>query len=133
MLKFLGKYREAGILFLRASIGLIAILICGPVLFEGHRRWAQFGGAMRTFHFHAHLDWWGFAGALLGCVGGLLITLGLAFRLGILFAFFVALVNAVAVSRQEHGIYPALVPVEAVIILVCLAFIGPGKYSVDKS
>lgn len=88
---------------------------------------------MRVFHFHSHLDWWGLTGVLLGCIGGILILFGLAFRLGLLFVFLVALVHALNVSRHDHGIDPALVPIEAVIILFCLAFIGPGQYSVDKS
>src|SRR5205809_6772504 len=98
VLKFLGKYREAGLLLLRASIGLIFILICGPVLLAGQHRWWQFGSAMRVFNFHAHLDWWGFLGALAGSIGGILIVLGLAFRLALLLAFVVALANAIAVG-----------------------------------
>ena len=132
VLKFLGKYREAGVLLLRASVGLIFILICGPVLLSGEHRWWQFGSAMRVFNFHSHLDWWGFLGALAGCVGGIFMMLGFAFRIGILLAFLVALVNAIAVTRHNHGLYLVLVPIEAVIVLVCLSFIGPGKYSVDK-
>ena len=74
MLKFLGKYRETGLLLLRASVGLIFILICGPVLLSGEHRWAQFGGAMRVFNFHSHLDWWGFFGALAGCIAGIFMA-----------------------------------------------------------
>src|SRR5207248_120380 len=96
-------------------------------------RWWQFGSAMRVFNFHSHLDWWGFLGALAGCIGGIFIMLGFAFRIGILLAFLVALVNAIAVAHHEHGLYPIIIPIEAVIVLVCLSFIGPGKYSVDKS
>jgi putative oxidoreductase len=132
VLKFLGKYREAGLLLLRASVGLIFILICAPVLLSGEHRWWQFGSAMRVFNFHSHLDWWGFLGALAGCVGGIFMMLGFAFRIGILLAFLVALVNAIAVAHHEHGLYSIVIPIEAVIILVCLSFIGPGKYSVDK-
>lgn len=87
---------------------------------------------MRTFNFHAHLDWWGLFGAMLGFIGGILITIGVAFRLGVLCAFLVALVNAFAVTRHEHLSYAAIVPIEAVILLLCLAFIGPGQHSVDK-
>src|SRR5436305_14621497 len=128
VLKFLGKYREAGLLLLRASVGLIFILICGPVLLSGEHRWGQFGSAMRVFNFHSHLDWWGFLGALAGCVGGIFMILGFAFRVGVLLAFFIALVNAIVVARHNHGLYLVLVPIEAVIILACLSFIRPGKY-----
>src|SRR5213078_1425882 len=132
VLKFLGKYREAGVLLLRASVGLIFILICGPVLLSGEHRWWQFGSAMRVFNFHSHLDWWGFLGALAGCVGGIFMMLGFAFRIGLLLAFLPALVHAIAVFHHENGLYPVIIPIEAVIVLVCLSFIGPGKYSVDK-
>jgi len=132
VLKFLGKYREAGLLLLRASVGLIFILICAPVLLSGEHRWTQFGSAMRVFNFHSHLDWWGFFGALIATIGGIFMMLGFAFRIGLLLAFLVALVNAINVSHHEHGLYPILIPIEAVIVLVCLSFIGPGKYSVDK-
>ncbi|MBV9009207.1 MAG: DoxX family protein [Verrucomicrobia bacterium] len=132
MLKFLGKYRETGLLLLRASIGLIFILVCGPVLLGGQHRWAQFGSAMRVFNFHAHLGWWGFAGALAGCIAGILMVLGLAFRFAVLLAFLISLVNAVAFAHHEH-LRNSVVPIELCVVLICLAFLGPGKYSVDKS
>jgi putative oxidoreductase len=131
VLKFLGKYRETGLLLLRASLGVLAILICGPVLLAGEHRWAHFGNAMRVFNFHAHLDWWGFLGALAGCIGGILMVIGLAFRLGILLTLLVALVNAIA-YYHDHGLGNSLAAIETCVILVCLAFLGPGKYSVDK-
>src|SRR5207237_8244059 len=80
----------------------------------------------------SNLDWWVFIGSLSGCVGGIFMMLGFAFRIGILLAFLVALVNAIAVAHHEHGLYSTIIPIEAVIVLVCLSFIGPGKYSVDK-
>jgi uncharacterized membrane protein YphA (DoxX/SURF4 family) len=44
----------------------------------------------------------------------------------------VALLHAIAVSRHA-GLYPALAPVELCAILLSVLFIGPGKYSVDKT
>jgi putative oxidoreductase len=131
VLKFLGKYRETGLLLLRASIGIIIILVCGPVLLAGEHRWAQFGSAMRVFNFHAHLDWWGFLGALAGCIGGILMVIGFAFRLGLVLAFLIALVNAIA-FQHDHGLRSSIVPIEFCVVLICLALLGPGKYSVDK-
>jgi len=104
VLKFLGKYREAGLLLLRASVGLIFILICAPVLLSGEHRWWQFGSAMRVFNFHSHLDWWGFLGALAGCIGGIFMMLGFAFRIGILLAFLVALVTPL-LSRTMSTVF----------------------------
>jgi putative oxidoreductase len=131
MLKSLGNYRETGLLLLRASFGILAILICGPVLLAGEHSWTHFGSAMRVFNFHAHLDWWGFLGALAGCIGGILMVIGFAFRLGIILTLLVALVNAIA-YHHDHGLRNSVVPIEACVILICLVFLGPGRYSVDK-
>ena len=60
------------------------------------------------------------------------MMLGFAFRIGLLLGLLPALVHAIAVSHHENGLYPVIIPIEAVIVLVCLSFIGPGKYSVDK-
>lgn len=57
---------------------------------------------------------------------------GLAFRIGVLLAFLLAIVNAIAVAHYEHGLGNAIIPLESCIILLCLALLGPGRYSVDK-
>lgn len=133
MLKFLGKYRETGLLLLRASIGLIFILICGPILLSGQHSWAQFGSAMRALNFHAHLAWWGFAGALAGSIGGVFMIFGLFFRVGVLLALMLTLVDLAATFSSRSAFQARLLPVEMTIILVSLSFVGPGKYSVDKN
>src|ERR1041385_1033636 len=110
-LAFFGKYREGGLLLLRVSLGLILIILIAPVLWSGQGSWERFGSAMRHLDFHAHFTFWGFVGALLGCVGGVLIILGLFFRLGVLFALAVVLVHLVAVwdtSGDFHTRLPAL-------------------------
>src|SRR5439155_19085785 len=81
-LQFLGKYRETGLLLIRASIGLIFIILIAPVLWNGEGSWEHFGSAMRHLDFHSHYKFWGFAGAVLGCAGGVLMILGLFFRVG---------------------------------------------------
>src|SRR5438128_10623173 len=83
-LQFLGKYRETGLLLIRASIGLIFIVLIAPILWNGPGNWEHFGSAMRHLDFHSHFKIWGFAGAVLGCVGGVLMVLGLFFRVGVL-------------------------------------------------
>ena len=133
MLKFLAKYRETGLLLLRVSVGIIFILFCAPVLLGGEHEWARFGSGMRALGFHAHLEWWGFFGALAACAGAVLMILGFAFRLGVLFCFLVALVHAIGACKSNRGYYGALDVIEVCIILVSLSFIGPGKYSVDKN
>ena len=132
-LQFLSKYRETGLLLFRASIGLIFIILIAPVLWNGSGSWEHFGSAMRHLDFHAHYKFWGFVGAVAGCAGGVLMVLGLFFRIGVLCALAVTLVHLVVVwdsSGDFHSRMPAL---EMSILLLSLLFIGPGKYSVDKA
>ena len=131
-LQFLSKYRETGLLLFRASIGLIMILLIAPVLWNGQGSWERFGSAMRHVDVHAHYTFWGFIGALFGCVGGVLMVLGLFFRVGVLLVMTVTLVHLVAIWGRGD-FYGRLPTLEVAILLLCLLFVGPGKYSVDKS
>jgi putative oxidoreductase len=131
-LQFLGKYREGGLLLIRASLGLIFIFLLGPLLWNPGS-WEQFGSAMRHLDFHSHFKFWGIAGAVLGCVGGVLMVLGLFFRIGVLCALIVTIVDLVAAWSARGGFLMRLPALEMSILLVSLLLIGPGKYSVDKN
>jgi putative oxidoreductase len=130
-LQFLSKYRETGLLLVRASIGLIFIILIAPVLWSGQGSWEHFGSAMKHLDFHAHYKFWGFLGAVLGCAGGVLMILGLFFRIGVLFVLVITLVHLVGLWGGS-GLYTKLPALEMSILLLSLLFIGPGKYSVDK-
>jgi putative oxidoreductase len=130
-LQFLGKYRETGLLLIRVSLGLIFIILLGPVLWNPGS-WERIGSAMRHLDFHSHLKFWGMVGALLGCVGGVLMVLGLFFRIAVLFVLIVTLVHLVALWSARGGLYARLPTLEMSILLLALLLVGPGKYSVDK-
>lgn len=131
-LQFLGKYRETGLLLIRVSVGLIFIVLLGPVLWNPGS-WERIGSAMRHLDFHSHFRFWGIVGALLGCTGGVLMVLGLFFRIGVLFALIVTVVHLIALWSARGGLYPRLPALEMSILLLSLLLVGPGKYSVDKS
>src|SRR3954451_11906195 len=131
-LQFLSKYRETGLLLFRASIGIIIIILIAPVLWNGQGNWERFGSAMRHLDFHSHFTFWGFVGALIGCVGGVLMVLGLFFRIGVLLTLIVTLVHLVGVWGSRGDFIGRLPALEMAILLLCLLLIGPGKYSVDK-
>jgi len=95
--------------------------------------WEHFGSAMRYLDFHSHYKFWGFVGAIVDCAGGVLMILGLFFRIGVLFAFVVTLVHLVAVWHSRGEFLVRLPAFEMSILLISLLFIGPGKYSVDKN
>jgi putative oxidoreductase len=131
-LQFLGKYRETGLLLIRASIGLIFIVLIAPLLWQGQGSWERFGSAMRHLDFHSHYKFWGFVGALLGCTGGILMILGLLFRIGVLLALAVTVVHLIAVWGGHGDLHSRIPVLEMAVLLLSLLFIGPGKYSVDK-
>jgi putative oxidoreductase len=132
-LQFLSKYRETGLLLFRTSIGLVFIILLVPMLWSGHESWEHFGSAMRNLDFHSHYEFWGFVGAILGCAGGILMILGLFFRVGVLFAIAITAVHMVSVIHSRGDFFSRLPAFEMSILLLSLLFIGPGKYSVDKN
>jgi len=131
-LQFLGKYRETGLLLIRGSLGLIFIALIAPVLWN-QDSWEHVGSAMRHLDFHSHFKFWGVVGAVLGCVGGVLMILGLFFRIGVLLALVVTLVHLIALWGGRGDFYARLPALEMSIPLVSLLLVGPGKYSVDKN
>ena len=133
VLQFLSRYRETGLLLFRASVGLVFIILIAPILWSGADSWEHFGSAMRNPDFRSHYEFWGFVGAILGCAGGILMILGLFFRVGVLFALAVTIVHMVAVIHSRGDFFVRLPAFEMTILLLSLLFIGPGKYSVDKN
>ena len=131
-LTFLAKYREAGLLLVRISIGLLFILYTAPALIGGPKAWAHFGAGAGQFGLHSHLQLWGFLGSLLGCLGGALMIFGLFFRIGVLLVLVLAIGHALVVY-EGTGFRFALPSIEMCFVLAGLLFIGPGKYSVDKT
>jgi len=133
VLQFLSKYRETGLLLFRASVGLVFIILIAPILWSGTDSWEHLGSAMRNLDFHSHYRFWGFVGAILGCAGGILMILGLFFRVGVLFVLAITAVHMVSVIHNRGDFFSRLPAFEMSILLLSLLFIGPGKYSVDKN
>jgi putative oxidoreductase len=131
-LAFLAKYREVGLLLIRISIGLLFILYAAPALIGGPKAWGHFGTGASHFGLHSHVQVWGFLGALLGCVGGILMIFGLFFRIGVLLVLVLAIGHAIAVC-EGPGFRVALPSIEMCFVLAGVLFVGPGKYSVDKT
>lgn len=129
---FLARYSDFGLLLLRVSIGVLFILYNAPALMGGPSAWAHFGAGARNWGIHSHLQIWGFIAALLGCIGSVLVILGLFFRPGILVLLILAIVHAIGV-KHGSGFRTALPSIEMCFVLAGMLFVGPGKYSVDKT
>jgi putative oxidoreductase len=131
-LAFLAKYSDFGLLLLRVSIGILFILYTAPALIGGPSAWAHFGAGARNWGLHSHFQIWGFLGALLGCVGGVLMIVGLFFRVGVLLLLVLAVGHAIGLTHGS-GFRIALPSIEMCFVLAGILFVGPGKYSVDKT
>jgi putative oxidoreductase len=129
---FLAKYSDFGLLLLRVSVGILFILYTVPVLTGGSSAWAHFGAGARSFGIHSHFQIWGFVVALLGCIGAVLVILGLFLRPGVLILLVLAIGHAIGV-KHGTGFRNALPSIEMCFVLAGILFVGPGKYSVDKT
>lgn len=118
---------------MRVSLGVLFVILTGPVLLAGPARWAAFGGAVKNIGLHSHFEVWGFFGALAGCVGAALMIFGLFFRVGVLLVLAITLIYTLAAVHGGGGMRAALAAIELCLMLVGLLFVGPGKYSVDKT
>ena len=129
---FLAKYADFGLLLLRVSVGVLFIFYTAPALMGGPSAWAHFGAGARSLGIHSHLQLFGFLAALLGCIGALLVIFGLFFRPGVLVLLVLAIGHAIGV-KHGTGFRNALPFIEMCFVLVGILFVGPGKYSVDKT
>lgn len=131
-MQWLGKYCEVGLLIMRVALGVLFIVLTGPVLLSPGR-WSSFGSAIRNLGLSSNFQFWGFIGALFGCLGGVLMIFGLFFRPGVLLVLAITLVHVLGVLDRAATLRPALAAIELCLILTGLLFVGPGKYSADKS
>ncbi len=127
---FLAKYRESGLLLMRVGLGVMFVILTAPILLAGAGHWASFGSGIRHLGIASHFQFWGFLGALAGCVGGVLMIFGLFFRPGVLLVLAITILHALNVGSAFRG---KLAAIELTLVLIGLLFIGPGKYSVDKT
>ena len=131
-MQWLAKYRETGLLLMRVALGVLFIILTGPVLLSVSK-WASFGSAVRNIGLSSNFQVWGFLGALMGCVGGALMIFGLFFRPGVLLVLAITLIHTLGAVDRSGTLRAALGAIELCLILTGLLFVGPGKYSVDKT
>ena len=58
---------------------------------------------------------------------------GLFFRPGVLLVLAITFVYTLGAMHSAGGLHAGLAAIELCLILVGLLFVGPGKYSVDKT
>ncbi|ASU32549.1 DoxX family protein [Mucilaginibacter xinganensis] len=135
LLNKLGNYRNFGLLIIRVGLGLMFIFHGYPKLLGGQKEWEQTGSAMGYVGIHFLPTVWGLLAALTETVGGVLLILGLGFRLVCLLMvinLLVAIEFHLHQSGEMGGLMGASHAIEDCIMFAGLLFVGPGKYSVDK-
>ena len=134
MALFANRYRthDLGLLMLRVGIGIMFTLHGYPKLTGGPAAWAQVGGVMKLVGLDFAPVFWGFLAAAAEAVGGQLLAVGLFFRwtcvllLGTMtMATIMHLSSGDAFNTYSHAL-------ESAILFLSLAFIGPGKLSLDQ-
>lgn len=129
----LGKFKNTGLLIIRLGLGFMFIVVHGyPKLMGGPDRWEAVGGAMANLGLGFGAAFWGLAAALTETIGGVLLALGLLFRPTTLILAFVMLVAALSYLSNGTGLFGSAHPIEVGLVFLGLAFVGPGKYSIDK-
>ena len=128
----LGRYTNFGLFIMRAGLGAIMILYGLPILTHSDQ-WSGYGKAMGNLHIHFFPAFWGFMFAITETVGGLFLILGLWFRLVCLLLLFSFIVAALSHFADGEGIEKAAHALELCFTFAGLFFVGPGKYSVDRS
>jgi putative oxidoreductase len=138
MWAFLSRNRDAGLLFLRITLGALFLWAHGWVkLTGGTAGWHEIGGAMREFGITFWLTFWGFLATMAETAGIALFMIGFAFRPACLL---IVASMAVAGLHDWHGHKHVIDAVQAAshawelgLVFLAMIFIGPGKYSVDKN
>ncbi len=133
LLKFLGKYRDAGLLILRLGLGAAFIIHGLPKLAAGPERWVELGQNMSLLGIDFFPAFWGFMAAFSEGIGGIFLILGFCYRpvcLLLTFTMAVATLSLAAPKNRDFRTYSN--PLKLAVVFFGLAFIGPGRFSIDK-
>ncbi|MBY0109838.1 MAG: DoxX family protein [Candidatus Babeliaceae bacterium] len=122
---------QLGLLFLRASIGLIMVFHGFPKLLAGPNTWVTLGSAMENFGIHFLPIVWGLACALTEFFGGVSLVLGLGVRMSCIFLIF-AMSVALVMHLTLHDSYDVYShAITLIIIFITFFIIGSGTFSLD--
>lgn len=128
----LSKFRDLGLLLLRATFGLYLALGHGwGKITGGPEQWAGLGGTMEIFGLGFAPTFWGFMAAFAEFFAALLVVIGLLTRPA---ALLLVINMGVAATAHITGAIDGS-PEMALLygfVFLSLVLIGPGKYSADE-
>lgn len=129
-LRFLGRFREFGLLALRIGVGA-AYVVHGSGKMFNPDGWAGLGGNMAAFGITFAPTFWGFMAAFAEFGGGILFLLGFFFRPAAAMMAFTMLVATTShlVKGQGFGDYSHAL--EMGVVFFGMMLVGPGRLSID--
>jgi putative oxidoreductase len=126
------KYSDAGLLFLRAGIGLSFVIFHGwGKIFGGPERWLKVGSSMEYLGIDFLPVFWGLMASLAEFLGGILLVLGFLFRPALVLMIITMFVAAFQHFAKGDPILRAAYPIEMGIVFIALFMLGPGKYTLN--
>ncbi len=129
----MSKYKDIALLVARIVVGSFFIFVHGlPKLMGGPQRWERVGSALSNLGIDVWPQFFGFAAGLTEFIGGILIVIGFWFRPATLMISVVLLV-AVIQKVTGEGWFAAAHPAEVLMLMIVFAFVGAGKYSMERS
>ena len=131
-LKFLERYRNLGLLILRAGIGLMFVYRGWPKISGGFELWKGLGSAMGNLGINFIPEFCGFMSAFAEFFGGIMLILGLLFRPAVILLAFNMFVATLFHFNRGDTLAMTSHAIELGVVFVGLIFIGPGKYSLDE-
>jgi len=125
--------RDAGLLVMRAGVGLSFVYIHGlPKMLAGVPLWLKLGEAMGNLGIHFAPAFWGFLSALAEFGGGACLILGLLTRPTAAVMAFNMLVAVTMHLVMGQGLETASHALEDLFLFSGLIFTGAGRYSLDQ-
>lgn len=128
----LGKYRNTGLLIMRAGLGVMMMYHGYPKLLGGPEQWEAVGSSMKYLGITFTPVIWGLLAAVTETFGGFLLLIGLAFRPASILLMVTMAVASTMHLNNGDGLMVASHAIELGFVFFGLALIGPGRYSVDK-
>lgn len=131
-LKFLGKFKDIGLLLLRLGIGLSFVMHGSGKMFGGPELWGQVGASMTNFGITQYHGVWGFLAAFAEFGGGIMLILGFLTRPAAIMMFLTMVVATVMHVKKGDGFNVYSHALEMGVVFLSLIFVGPGRFSIDK-
>lgn len=130
--QLLKSYQDIGLLLFRLGIGSMFMWHGFPKIFGGIEKWTALGKTMATFGITFAPAFWGFMSGFAEFFGGLLIAIGLFYRLASLLLAFNLGVAFLSQMIDNKGLLKASQSLEDGFSFLAALFVGPGKYSLDE-